>query len=203
MINIAVLGSTKGTSIQYTFDQINQGGLNAAVKIVIANKPDAYILQRATVNGFDSLLIPSKGMIRSEYDKLLLVELSKYKIDLVVLVGYMKILSAEFVQQFAGRIINVHPSLLPKFAGGIDGDVHQAVIDAGEKESGCTVHLVDEGVDTGKILLQKSCILNTSETPESLKIKVQNLEGIALFEVIRDWQSVRFYFSEQKLSPAN
>jgi phosphoribosylglycinamide formyltransferase 1 len=188
MINLAILGSNKGTSIQYTFDEIKQGNLNADVKIVISNKPDSFILQRAIDNGFNSKCISSKGLSRSEFDKLLMFELSKYNIDLVVLVGYMKILSPEFVQKYSGKIINVHPSLLPKFAGGMDGDVHKAVIDAGEKESGCTVHLVDEGVDTGNILLQKSCILDTNETPESLKIKVQELEGKALFEVIRDWE---------------
>jgi phosphoribosylglycinamide formyltransferase 1 len=186
MVNLAILGSTKGTSIQYTFDQIKLGNLDAEIKAVIANKADAFISQRAKENGFYSILITSQGLARAEYDKLLLAELSKYEIDLVVLVGYMKILSPEFVQKYLGKIINVHPSLLPKFAGGMDGDVHQAVINAGEKESGCTVHLVDEGVDTGRIILQKSCKVESNDTPESLKIKVQELEGRALFEVIRD-----------------
>lgn len=189
MIRLAILGSTKGTSIQYTFDQIKSRVLDARVEVVISNKPYAYILERANIIGFNSLSIPSKGLSPVEYDELLLQELSKYQIDLVVLVGYMKILSPKLVHNFAGRIINVHPSLLPKFAGGMDGDVHTEVINSGEKESGCTVHLVDEGVDTGKILLQKSCNVKPNETPESLKVKVQELEGKALFEVIKDFES--------------
>jgi phosphoribosylglycinamide formyltransferase 1 len=187
MINIAVLGSSRGTSIDKSFEQIALGKLKAKVQVVISNKPDAYILERAKSYGFESICVPSKGKVRSVFDTDLLTELQKYELDLIILVGYMKILDAKFVQAYKGKIINVHPSLLPKFAGGMDGDVHRAVIEAGETESGCTVHLVDQGVDTGQILLQKSCLLGDGETPESLKTKVQKLESQALLEVIRDW----------------
>ena len=190
MINLAVLGSTRGTSIDNTFNEIVTGYLDAAVKVVISNKPDAFILQRAQNYSFEYVCIESKGKLCADFDRELLLEIQKYPIDLIVLVGYMKILSPEFVQAYAGKIINVHPSLLPKFAGGMDRDVHKKVIDAGEWESGCTVHLVDEGVDTGKILLQKTCLLDDGETPESLKAKVQALESEALLEVVKNWKII-------------
>jgi phosphoribosylglycinamide formyltransferase 1 len=188
MTNIAVLGSTRGTSIDKTFNEIVTGYLDVNVKIVISNKAGAIILERAKNYSFYHKCIESKGKNRLEYGAELLSELQKHSIDLVVLVGYMKILDAKFVEHFRDKIINVHPSLLPKFAGGMDTDVHVEVIKAGETESGCTIHLVDQGIDTGKILLQKSCLLDDGETPETLKVKIQELESEALFEVIRDWK---------------
>jgi phosphoribosylglycinamide formyltransferase 1 len=188
MINIAVLGSTRGTSIDKTFNEIVTGYLDVSVKIVISNKPDAFILERAKNYSFERICIESKGKDRLQFNDKLLSQLQKYPVDLIVLVGYMKILDKNFVQFYRDKIVNVHPSLLPKFAAGMDSDVHAEVIKAGETESGCTIHLVDEGVDTGKILLQKSCLLDDGETPESLKVKVQELESEALLEVIRNWK---------------
>jgi phosphoribosylglycinamide formyltransferase 1 len=188
MINIAILGSTRGTSIDNTFNEIVTGYLDVNVKVVISNKPDAFILERAKNYSFNHICIESRGQKRTDFDIKLLLELQKYPLDLIVLVGYMKILDTNLVSYYKDKIINVHPSLLPKFAGGMDVDVHMEVIKAGETESGCTIHLVDEGVDTGKILLQKSCLLDDGETPESLKIKVQELEGEAILEVIRGWK---------------
>ena len=188
MINIAVLGSTRGTSIDNTFNEIVTGYLDVCVKVVISNKPDAFILERAKNYGFEHVCIESKGKLRSQFDRELMSELQKYSIDLIVLVGYMKILDANLVNTYKDKIINVHPSLLPKFAAGMDKDVHFEVIKAGETESGCTIHLVDEGIDTGKILLQESCLLDDGETPETLKAKVQELESQALLQVIRDWK---------------
>jgi phosphoribosylglycinamide formyltransferase 1 len=188
MLNIAVLGSTRGTSIDKVFNEIVTGYLDVCVKVIISNKKEALILERAKNYGFEYVCVESKGKVRSDFDKELLEKMQKYSIDLVVLVGYMKILDAKFVRVYENKIINVHPSLLPKFAGGMDSDVHDQVIKAGEFESGCTVHMVDQGVDTGKILLQKSCLLDDGETPETLKVKIQQLESEALLEVIRDWQ---------------
>jgi phosphoribosylglycinamide formyltransferase 1 len=99
----------------------------------------------------------------------------------------MRILSDDFVDRFEGKIINVHPSLLPKFAGGMDCDVHEEVIKSGEKTTGCTVHIVSKIVDGGQILLQKSCEVLHNYTPETLKARVQELEGNALVEVIAGW----------------
>jgi phosphoribosylglycinamide formyltransferase 1 len=113
-------------------------------------------------------------------------------IELILLIGYMRFISKPFVNKWRYKIMNVHPSLLPKFAGGMDMNVHQAVIDAKEKESGMTIHFVDEGADTGPIILQKKCEIDVDETTETLKKKVQQLEGEGFVEAIK-------LFSEGKI----
>ena len=171
--------------MQAIIDAIENDELDAKIDIVISNKPDAYILEHAKKYNIENIFIDGKNKTREEFDQKVLAELKKYPIDLALLIGYMRILSPTFVRAYQNKIINVHPSLLPAFAGGMDMNVHEEVIKAGVKETGCTVHLVDEGVDTGKILLQKKCSVDPSETAESLKIKVQKLEGEALIEVIK------------------
>lgn len=103
--------------------------------------------------------------------------LHTHEVDLVLLVGFMRILSKEFVSRYAWRVLNVHPSLLPDFGGMMDLQVHEAVIKAGKKETGCTVHFVDAGVDTGAVVWQSACAVAGDDTPVSLKAKVQQLEG--------------------------
>jgi phosphoribosylglycinamide formyltransferase-1 len=186
-IKIAVLGSTRGTDLQAIIDAIELHQLNAKIEIVISNKPDAYILERAKNHNIKAVCIPSKNKTRQEFDNLLLLELSQYDLDLIILIGFMRILTPRFVDSYPNNLINIHPSLLPKFAGGMDTDVHTQVIQAGEIESGCTVHLVSKKVDSGKIILQKTCVLELGETSETLKNKIQKLEGIALVEVIKNW----------------
>lgn len=188
-LRIAILGSTRGTDMQAIIDAIACGELNATVEIVVSDKQDAFILERARRNGIPCHSIDGKGKSRSEFDQELSNVLKNFQIDVIVLIGYMRILSGEFVRQFKDRIINVHPSLLPAFAGGMDLNVHQAVLDARVAETGCTVHLVDQGVDTGKILLQKNCKVLKDDTSESLKKKVQILEGKALVEVLQSWNT--------------
>ena len=191
-LNLAILGSTRGTDLQAIIDQIENPNidkkLNAKINIVMSNKPDAYILERAKNHNLPSVCVSSKGKKRLEFDQELILELQKYPIDIVVLIGFMRILTPSFVDAFDGKIINVHPSLLPKFAGGIDSDVHAEVIQSGEKITGCTVHMVSNEVDCGQILLQKQCSVLIADTPKTLKTKVQELEGEALVEVIRSWE---------------
>ncbi|OGH70328.1 MAG: phosphoribosylglycinamide formyltransferase [Candidatus Magasanikbacteria bacterium RIFCSPHIGHO2_02_FULL_51_14] len=190
VVKLAVLGSTRGTDMQALIDAITNGELNASVNVVISNKEDAYILERARNHNIPALYIPAeKGETREQYDQKLIRELSDHQIDLILLIGWMRILSPHFVRAYPRRIMNVHPSLLPKFAGGMDADVHEAVLKAGEKETGCTVHLVDEGVDTGEIIIQKKCSVEPDDTPEMLKEKVQKLEGSALIEAIKKWDT--------------
>jgi phosphoribosylglycinamide formyltransferase 1 len=184
---LVVLGSTRGTDLQFIIDQIADKGLDAKIELVLSNKLDAYILERAKKHNLNTVCIESKGKKRLEFDNLIAAEIDKHKPDIIVLIGFMRILSSEFVNIYIGKIINVHPSLLPKFAGGMDSDVHAEVITAGETESGCTVHMVTEEVDGGRILLQKKCRVEVGETPETLKAKVQKLEGKALVEVIANW----------------
>lgn len=185
MMHLAVLGSTRGTDMQAIIDAIESKKLDAQIDIVISNKPDAYILERATKHGIKNIFIDASGKTREEYDKLVLKELKKFKINLILLIGYMRIVSGVLVYAYKDKILNVHPSLLPAFAGGMDKNVHAEVLKAGVKNTGCTIHYVDEGVDTGRVLLKKKCKVDPDETVETLKAKVQKLEGEAFIEVIQ------------------
>jgi len=188
-IRLAVLGSTRGTDLQAIIDAIKSGLLNAEVVCVISDRRDAYILERAKQHGIEALFINPKGLTREEYDKLIMNEIEKRSpVDLILLIGYMRILSNQFVKKYRWRIINIHPSLLPAFAGGMDLNVHKAVLDYGVKVTGCTLHFVDEGVDTGPIILQKPVMVDDNDTPETLKAKVQKAEQEVLIEAIKLFQ---------------
>ncbi|MCD6443563.1 phosphoribosylglycinamide formyltransferase [Candidatus Bathyarchaeota archaeon] len=185
-LRIAVLGSTRGTDLQAVIDAIESGDLDAEVVCVISNRRKAYILERARKHGIEAIYISPKGLSREEYDRLVMKELEKRApIDLILLIGYMRILSNEFVRRYRWRIMNIHPSLLPAFAGGMDLDVHKAVLDYGVKVTGCTLHFVDEGVDTGPIILQKPVKVDEDDTPETLKSKVQKAEQEIILEAIK------------------
>lgn len=189
-LRIAVLGSTRGTDLQAIIDAIETGRLYADLKVVISNVKDAYILTRAAK--FNPVFIPSAKRTRAAFEADVCEEFEKVGgVDLVMCIGFMRILSPAFVQRYPYRILNVHPSLLPDFAGGMDLDVHSSVIKAGRKESGCTVHIIDAGVDTGPIVLQKRCIIEDGETSDTLKVKVQVLEQAALLEAISMYQQGR------------
>lgn len=185
-INIAVLGSTKGTDLQAILEAIKKNELEEIeLKIVISNKKDAYILERVKQAGFPTLFIDPKDKSREEFDQELMEVLKKNQIDLVLLIGYMKYLSKEFVEQYRNRIVNIHPSLLPAFAGGMDKNVHQEILDAGVKVTGCTLHFVDEGADTGPIIMQRAVAIEENETVDSLKEKVQKLEQEIIIAAIK------------------
>jgi len=185
MLKIAVLGSTKGTDLQYIIDAIESGKLkDVSIEVVLSNKSAAYILERAREHDIPAVWIDQKDKTREEFDREVMKLLDEKKVDLVVLIGYMRFLSKEFVEKWRWKVINVHPSLLPKFAGGMDRNVHEAVLKAGEKESGMTIHFVDEGADTGPMILQKRCSIDAEETPDTLKEKVQKLEGEGFVEVV-------------------
>ncbi|RUR17712.1 phosphoribosylglycinamide formyltransferase [Legionella sp. km535] len=185
MIRLGILGSTRGTNLLPIIDAINQHKLSATIEVVISNKPKAIILERAENKGLHTEYLSLEGLNRVQYDRLISRTLQQHKVDLVVLIGYMRILSEEFVTLWENRIINVHPSLLPAFAGKMDLEVHQAVIQAGVRETGCTIHYVTREVDEGPILLQKKCPVFENDTSHSLKERVQHLEGIALVEAIQ------------------
>jgi phosphoribosylglycinamide formyltransferase-1 len=165
-------------------DAIRYKGLEAEVVVLIANK-DCKALERAMGFGIPAVLLDSAKKKREEYDKELHQLLLQYKPDLILLMGYMRILSPWFVGKWRNKIINSHPSLLPEFAGGMDLDVHQAVLAAGMKESGATLHFVDETVDLGPIILQKKVQVARNETPQSLKEKVQAVEQELFVEAVK------------------
>ncbi|MCH7763535.1 MAG: phosphoribosylglycinamide formyltransferase, partial [Candidatus Marinimicrobia bacterium] len=124
MIKLGVLGSTKGTDLQALLDAIHNDELNAEVSVVISNRENAYILERAGNQNVPAVFISHKGKTREEFDAEMTAVLKDHKVDLILLIGFMRILSSEFCREWQGKILNVHPSLLPKYAGGMDTDVH-------------------------------------------------------------------------------
>jgi len=185
MIKLGVLGSTKGTDLQAIINAINSGDLKAQVSVVISDRSKSYILERARLNQIPSFFVSAKNKTRSQFDYQITKLLIKEKIELVLLIGFMRILSTEFCQRWHKKIINVHPSLLPKYSGGMDTNVHSEVLRNNDHETGCTIHFVTEEVDSGPILVQKKCSVNKKDTISSLKEKVQKLEGEAFIEAIK------------------
>ena len=184
MIKIGVLGSTNGTDLQAILDSINNKTINASVNIVVSNREHAYILERARTHGVDACFVSHKNKTREEFDREITSLLEEHNIELILLIGFMRILSKEFCHRWQDKILNVHPSLLPKYAGGMDTNVHKEVLLNGDIETGCTIHFVTENIDGGPILIQKSCAVEESDTVETLKKKVQELEGEAFVEAI-------------------
>ena len=185
MIRLGVLGSTRGTDLEAILSAINNKKLAAEVSVVISNREKAYILTRAKNHKVPSFFISHKDKSRKEFDRNVTTILKQYNVELVLLIGFMRILSAEFCQAWRDRVLNVHPSLLPKYAGGMDMNVHEEVLKNGDHETGCTIHLITETVDGGPILVQKRCTVATDETIATLKSKVQALEGGAFIEAIQ------------------
>ena len=185
MIRLGVLGSTRGTDLEAILSAINNKKLAAEVSVVISNRENAYILTRAKNHKVPSFFISHKDKSREEFDRNVTTILKQYNVELVLLIGFMRILSAEFCQAWRDRVLNVHPSLLPKYAGGMDMNVHEEVLKNGDHETGCTIHFVTETVDDGPVLVQKRCTVETNETMATLKLKVQALEGGAFIEAIQ------------------
>ena len=185
MIQLGVLGSTRGTDLQAILDAIKSGDLNADVSVVLSNRKNAYILKRAENHSVPALFISHKGKPREEFDSEMTVVLKEHNVDLVLLIGFMRILSAEFCREWREKVLNVHPSLLPKYAGGMDTNIHEEVLNNCETETGCTIHFVTDEVDSGPVLIQKKCNIDSNDTVETLKTKVQKLEGEAFIEAIK------------------
>ena len=185
MIRLGVLGSTKGTDLQAILDSIQAEQLNAVVSVVLSNQKNAFILERAKNHSVPTFFISHQGKRRKEFDDEMTLVLKNHNVDLVLLIGFMRILSDDFCREWHDRILNVHPSLLPKYAGGMDMNVHEEVLKNNDKETGCTIHFVTDEVDGGPILIQKKCDVESNDTAQSLKAKVQDLEGNAFLEAIK------------------
>ncbi len=184
MIRLGVLGSTRGTDLQAILDAIDSKLLESKLSVVISNKKTAFILERANKHKIPSYSISHKNINRETFDRKITKLLKKHKVDLVLLIGFMRILSKSFCQDWKGKILNVHPSLLPKYAGGMDTNVHEEVLKNKDKETGCTIHFVTDEVDCGPIFIQKKCPVKPEDTVNSLKRRVQKLEGEAFLEAI-------------------
>jgi phosphoribosylglycinamide formyltransferase-1 len=183
MLRLTVLASGGGTNLQALIDAQESGELDATIVRVVADRP-AFALERARRHNIPEVLLDRKILQRALSS--VIHEEIKKDTDLIVLAGYLSIFSPEFIAAWKGKIINIHPSLLPEFGGkGMYGiHVHEAVLAAGRKESGCSVHYVEEGIDTGEVILQKKVPVMPGDTPETLQQRVLEQEHDALVEAV-------------------
>lgn len=188
-IRIAVLvsGHSRGSNMQAIIDACQRGEIDGQVVLVIGTRSEAPALQRAQESGVRTRVISPRNLSEEEYAQKLLHALEEAKVDLVCLAGYMRLLPAAVVQAYAGRVMNIHPALLPLFGGkGMYGErVHQAVLEAGMKVSGCTVHFVDEQYDTGPIIVQRCVPVEEEDTWETLAARVLVQEHQAYVQAVK------------------
>ena len=183
MTKLGVLCSGRGSDLQSIIDAIADGKLNAEIAIVLTDKPNVMALERAQKAGIKNLCIDRKQFnSKDDFEAALLNELRAAEVDLVVLAGFMRILSPSFVHEYKERIINIHPSLLPSFPG---AHAHRDVLAYGVKISGCTVHFVDEGTDSGPIIMQVAVEVRDDDTEETLAARVLEQEHIIYPKVIQ------------------
>ena len=177
MLKLAVLVSGGGTNLQAIIDAISAGKItNACISVVISNNANAYALERARAHGIEALCISPKDFeSREAFNQAFLDKLNSYNVDLVVLAGFLVVLPEMMIKEYTNRIVNIHPSLIPSFCGkGFYGlKVHEGVLARGVKVTGATVHFVDEGTDTGPIILQKAVEVEQGDTPEVLQRRVR------------------------------
>jgi phosphoribosylglycinamide formyltransferase-1 len=173
MVNLGVLVSGSGSNLQAIIDNIEAGRVDARVQIVISNLPEVYALERAKKHGIPSRVIPHKGLKREEYGQKLVEALRAQDVELVVLAGFMRIITPVLLRAFPMRVINIHPALLPAFPG---THVWQTQIDYGVKFAGCTVHFVDEGTDTGPIIIQAVVPVYDDDTADTLNARILKQE---------------------------
>ena len=181
--NIGILLSGRGSNFVAIADNIDAGRIpGARIAVVISNRPDAPGVEIARQRGLDARVIPSKGKQREEHDREVVGVLKEKNVELVCLAGYMRLLSAWFVQQFPNRILNIHPALLPSFPG-LEGQ--KQALEYGVKVSGCTVHFVDEQLDHGAIIVQRAVPVYDSDDEHTLADRILEQEHIAYSEAIR------------------
>ena len=184
-INLTVFASTRGTDLQAIIDAQKSGEMpDAELKFVLSDKKECYALERSRQAGIKTVFINPQGKTREEFDAECLKICQAENIDLIVLIGYMRIITKVLIEPYQDKIVNIHPSLLPKYPG-MDLDVHKEVLKNQEKETGCTLHFVTEDLDAGPVILQEKVIIAENETPESLKAKVQEKEKEVILKGIR------------------
>ena len=173
-IRIGVLASGGGTNLQAIIDACESGEIDGDVVVVISNVPEAFALERAKKHGIDAFAFPHKGITREDHEKDVIDCLEQHQVDLVVLAGYLRMLTPVMINKYAGRMMNTHPALLPSFGGkGMHGlNVHQAVLDCGCKVSGCTIHFVTLDVDGGQIILQRAVPVQENDSAEMLQERI-------------------------------
>ncbi|TYL48167.1 phosphoribosylglycinamide formyltransferase [Marinomonas sp. IMCC 4694] len=193
---IVVLISGSGSNLQALINQSLQGQLNVTISAVISNKADAYGLERAREAGIPTHTLSHKAFdSREEFDAALQIIIDQYSPKLVVLAGFMRILSEGFATHYLGRMLNIHPSLLPKFKG---LDTHQRAIDAREKEHGVSVHFVSPELDAGAVIIQAATLIENNDTADSLGNKIHALEHIIYPLAVRWFSEGRVTFHDGK-----
>jgi phosphoribosylglycinamide formyltransferase-1 len=173
MVNLGVLVSGSGSNLQAIIENIEAGRLDAKIKIIISNVPDAYALERAKKHGIPSMVIPHKGLKREEYDQKIVEALKAKDVELVILAGFMRIITPVLLRAFPMKVMNIHPALLPAFPG---THVWQMEVDSGVKFAGCTVHFVDEGTDTGPIIIQAVVPVYDDDNADTLNARILKQE---------------------------
>ena len=197
MIDIAVLASGRGTNLQAIIDAIKAGKIDGKIKIVISDNPEAYALKRAQDNQIDTMVFPYKQYNnKKEYEQKILNCLINNNIGLIVLAGYMRLLSSRIIKEYRHRIINIHPALLPSFPG---LRAQRQAIEYGVKISGCTVHFVDEGMDTGPIILQKAVEVRQSDSEEILSKRILEYEHQLLPRAIQLFAKNKIHIQNNKV----
>ena len=196
MLRVGVMVSGGGTNLQAILDSIDNGTIrNARVEAVISNNRNAYALERARNHGIEAVCVsPRDYESREQFNEALLEKVNEYQLDLIVLAGFLVAIPAAMIQRYRNRIINIHPSLIPSFCGvGYYGlKVHEAALKRGVKVTGASVHFVDEGTDTGPILLQKPVEVKEGDTPEILQRRVmEEAEWVILPQAINMIAEVR------------
>ncbi len=185
-LGVGVLASGRGTNFEALARTARRDSVDADFRVLISNVPDAPCLKRAELLGIPHALVNHKDyQSRESFEQALIVELTRHDVRLVCLAGFMRILSPHFVGHYRDHVMNIHPSLLPAFAGLQGEQVHRAVIDSGVKVTGCTVHFVDEQVDAGPIIVQRAIAVRETDTPESLAVRVLLEEHQAYPEAVR------------------
>lgn len=169
MKRLGILISGRGSNFEAIATNIARGALDAEIAVVISNRPDAPGLEIARRRGLNAVSIPSKGLDREVYDRMLIAELRQNDVDLVCLAGFMRLLSGTFIREFRSRIVNIHPSLLPAFPG---LDAQRQALEHGVKLTGCTVHFVDEDLDAGPIIIQAAVPVLDEDSVESLSARI-------------------------------
>jgi phosphoribosylglycinamide formyltransferase-1 len=197
MKNLGILLSGRGSNFVAIADSLADGRIpDARIAVVISNRPDAPGVETARHRGLNAIAIPSKGRAREEHDREVAAALAQNKVDLVCLAGYMRLLSPWFVQQFPGKILNIHPSLLPAFPG---LEAQEQAFAYGVKVSGCTVHFVDEELDHGAIVVQKTVPVLETDDEHSLAARILGQEHIAYSEAIKIVLEGKFKISGRRL----
>ena len=201
MMNVAVFISGGGTNLQAIIDAIKENKINGKIKLVFSNRKNAYGLIRAQNESIDTFYLNRKKFFSDEeYDERILEELEINNIDLIVLAGYLNILSSKLVSNYSNRIINIHPSLIPSFCGdGFYGEnVHKAVIKSGVKFTGATTHFVDENVDTGAIILQDVVPIFINDDFETVAKRVLEIEHKILVKTVKAFCDNKIVFKDNR-----